>query len=134
MIQLSHGLSVELAIACEDVREERGNKISVMGMFTDQVAVAEFPADIRVAFFFTVRSPEIQNVPLKVRVTVDGEEAGLAVVHLVYTTAAKLANVILPMGAIRLQDEGHFAISMRVEDSEEWVEVLRKTVTRGPVT
>jgi hypothetical protein len=133
-VTLSHGLSVELAIACEDVREERGNKISAMGMFTDQIAVAQFPADIRIAFFFTIRSEAAQNRMLKARVLVDDQMAGTADVPLLYTEAAKLTNVILPTGVIRMSGMGSFAISMAVEDSEEWVEVLRKTVSVGPIT
>jgi hypothetical protein len=133
-IALSDGLSVELAIACEDVREERGNKISVMGMFTDQIAVAQFPADIRIAFFFTVRSDKAQEVILKTRITVDGEIAGHAHMQLSPTETASLGNVIVPLGFVRMSTDGYFALSMAVGESENWVEVIRKTVSIGQVT
>src|SRR3569832_88862 len=132
-IALSHGVSVELAIACEDVREERGNKISTMGMFTDQIAVAQFPADIRIAFFFTLRCERPQNFVLKVRLQVDGETAGTTSFQLAPTESVKVGNVILPMGFVRMAGEGYFAISMAVDDSEEWVEVLRKTISIGTI-
>jgi len=133
-IALSHGLTVELAIACEDIREERGNKISAMGMFTNQISVARFPADIRVAFLFVVRSAEVKQFALKSRILVDGETQGQVDVQLAYTENEPVGNVIIPLGYLRMPGPGSFSIEMAVDESEEWIEVIRKSVSMGAVT
>jgi hypothetical protein len=43
---------LQVAIVCEDVRKELGNKRSLIGVFSGDVVVGEFPATLSLAAYF----------------------------------------------------------------------------------
>lgn len=131
---LSDGLSVELALACEDVREEKGNKLSLMGVFSGDIIVAEMPAQIRIAFYFAVRGASVRKWDLRTRLMVGEIEAGSTVTRIEYDLPDTVANVIIPLGFIGMEQPGDFAVRLSVGESGEDIEVIRKRVFKAPTS
>lgn|SRR6185437_178597 len=84
-----------VAIFCDDVRREEGNKLSYMGVYTGVLGVSGFPAVIpRLCFALTARIPA-DAIPseLRFRLIKDEEVIAENVVPPEALSAARVANV-----------------------------------------
>jgi hypothetical protein len=76
-------------ILCEDIRDETGNKKSLMGVFSGDILVTEFPAKIPVAMYFEAVFPK------------EEKETVVEMILLVEETIAAKATVKFPAGTER---------------------------------
>ena len=137
MYRLSDKLTVELAALCEDIREEKGGKITLIGVFSGDVQVTELPAKIRVAFYFSLQSTKLEDLQLKIRFSHDDTtivEAD-APLHLTDDHGVKrhFANLIIPLGIMSVEKPTWLRVSIQAE-GHDWVEVIKKFIFDGAAT
>jgi hypothetical protein len=130
MIKITEHIVLELAILCEDVREEIGGKSSAMGIFTGDILVGEMPANIRVAFLFTLNSPVVGQHRVGIRISgIEGSEK-----ETIFEGASSIAfqgpnvpaTIVIPTGFMRFEKPRTFIVELEIGGS--WVQVLRKKV------
>lgn len=88
--------TLQYAIVCEDIRDEIGNKKSLMGVMPGDILVPTFPATIKIAFFLVYRTDETKLSALA-RIIQDGEEVAKAEFDATVIDPKDPWVVILPM-------------------------------------
>jgi hypothetical protein len=114
---------------CEDVREEVGNKKSLMGVFSGDVVVSQFPAQIRVAFYLEYLPRKgFGDREIQFALTLGNERAAHGVIQ-IEDQSMDVATIIIPQGIAQFTQPGDIVLEVGVEG--EMIEVLRKNV-RSP--
>lgn len=111
---------------CEDVREEVGNKFSAMGIFGGDIVTSPFPAVIRAAFLLIFSSNKNGELELRMRLSVDGTVVMEAKASVNFETAGT-ANMVIPMGAIRVEKPSRIALQLSMT-GDDWVDAISKEV------
>jgi hypothetical protein len=115
-------------ILCEDVREEAGNKKSLMGVFGGDLQVQEFPAAIRIAFYVEYIPPQEGSAhALQFVLLVDENIAATGTLEI--PAGNNVAALVIPQGIAQFAKEGDLALQFGVGD--DLVEILRKKVMLG---
>src|SRR5262245_6739230 len=55
MIDIGHGVTIELALVCEDLRPEPNGKWTILGAFSGDIVVSQVPASIKIALYLSVK-------------------------------------------------------------------------------
>jgi hypothetical protein len=114
------------ASMCEDVRDEVGNKKSLMGVFSGDVVVPVFPARIRLAFYAEyLPRADAEAHELTFSIGIASTEAGSATMT-IPPAPGQVATLILPQGIAQLEAPGDIVLSVSCKG--ETTELLRKTV------
>lgn len=109
-----------------DVREEVGNKKSLMGVFSGDLVVPVFPARIKVAFYAEyIPTPGVESHELTFSIGVGSEEVAAAGIR-VATPQGEVATLILPQGIAQFEAPGDIVLKVSCEG--ETRELLRKSV------
>lgn len=119
-------------ILCDDIRSEMGNKKSLMGVLAGDIIVAEMPATIYLAIYAEFLTADLtKETAIKLRLLQDSEE--IAKANIAARTAKQSHSIVLPRALITFEKDCMFKIVASVNDEKE-VEILSKTVSKGPVT
>lgn len=120
-------------VLCEDIRDEIGNKKSLMGVLAGDVSVPSFPASIQLALFFQYfpKEDDADEISIVVRFVDDRTEMMRAKTA---KTARHQGNITvgIPKGVATFEKETTFRIFASVNDGPEQ-EILTKKVMIGPV-
>lgn len=118
-------------ILCEDIRDEVGNKKSLMGVMGGDVLVSSFPATIKVAFYaeYISDADDLEHASIDIRIMQDDVEMAKGKIE------AKLqpgqpATLILPTGLANFEHEGTIRLFASVNGGPEQ-EVLRKKFVKA---
>lgn len=123
---------IKNVIFCEDIREEIGNKKSLMGVAQGDLLVAAFPAVIQMAVFFEYASHEgrEESVSLNFRLMQDDTEIARGNMT-AEISSNRRANFIIPKGFVNLEKPATLKLLASVNDGAEQ-EILSKTVLLTP--
>jgi len=113
------------AILCEDVREEIGNKKSLVGVFGGDVLVAHFPAQIKVAFYVEYLPGADDTSELNFELMLGGIQAAHGALA-IPPDRKDTVTMVIPQGFIRMEKPGDIVLQVGV--GSEMIEVLRKKV------
>ena len=131
---LSDTLSVDLAVVCEDVREEVGKKLSLMGVFSGDIIVAEMPATVRIAFYFAIHANKPGTYNMKVRFLLDDSAEpvfqGDGTINV--DPGNKIGNLVFPNGFMQFKEDTNLRVQLAAKE-ENWVEVISKRVSKGAI-
>lgn len=116
------------AILCEDIRDEVGNKKTLVGVFSGDIVVGEFPANIRVAVYFEYLPPESSEERNLDLVLMLGD-ALILKLQAQIPLAKGMASLVLPQGLLTI--EGETEIIVKSGSGDEMVEVLKKKIIKG---
>jgi hypothetical protein len=115
------------AILCEDVRSEIGNKHTIIGTYTGDILLKEFPATFRIAMFSVLKfaKPGKYNCAVKLFF----HDGHLADGEIVAEVKEPDENVIfvLPSGLLNASEEGEFRVDMSLNGTK-WETVASTTV------
>ena len=119
---------------CEDVRDETGNKKSLMGVFGGDILVPNFPAAIQFAVYFQYipKNEDPQQFEIKVRLLQGEVEVGKGRFG-ADRTELPILTMVLPRGIILFEKPTTLKLLAAVHDSPE-VEILTKQIREGAVT
>jgi hypothetical protein len=119
-------------IFCEDVRDEVGNKKSLMGVITGDLNVATFPATIQSAVFFEYAPDASDGDKLSVRFRLMQDETEIASGGMEADISVhRRANFILPKSFIVFEKPATFKLLASVNGGPEQ-EVLSKQILQEP--
>ena len=112
-------------ILCEDIREEAGNKKSLMGVFGGDVTVPHFPAAIRIAFYAEYTVPQEAGAHNLEFAIIIGEVVA-AKGKLGIPAGNNVATLIIPQAIAQFEKEGELILQFGIGD--DLVDILRKKV------
>jgi hypothetical protein len=119
-------------IICEDIREETGNKKSLMGVIGGDLLVPSFPANIQIAIYSEFDSPDKQK-DLSITLTLHVDELDIAKAEIHLPALRETVGIIaLPRGIVIFEKESAFRVTVTLGD--ETCEIVSKKVMAGPST
>ena len=135
MARKSANLKVINAVLCEDVRQEIGNKRSLMGAFSGDIIAAEMPAHIQLALYvdFKRNNPD-EEVALDVAFLVDDSQ--IVKFRAKLERGSECATLVIPKGIVQFDKDGVFSVKITPDNQKE-EEILRKVVMaakKGPTS
>lgn len=111
---------------CEDVRDEVGNKKSLMGVFSGDLIVTEFPARLRVAFYAEyIPKDGTGEHELGISLSLGDVQAATTKI-IVSSPPGQVAVLILPQGIAEFDAPGELVLRASCEG--ETAELLRKAI------
>jgi len=116
-------------IVCEDIRDEIGNKKSLMGVMGGDILVPNFPATLKIAIYMEYHpdAKDREHLSLEIRLLQDDTE--IAKGKMESAKAIKgVATFVLPTGLITFDKEVNFKLLASVNGRPEQ-EILNKKVT-----
>lgn len=116
-------------IACEDVRDEVGNKKSLMGVFSGDILVSEFPATIHMAFYLDYIQKETSpgdNVQLELK----ANNERMVRVEVQLNTGQPINSIILPRAVVVFEKECVLTMQASISGGKQ-VEIMRKKIQKG---
>lgn len=130
MIEVADGVSVRTVIFCEDVRQEAGNKWSILGVFSADIIIGVVPAAIRLALYIESEVSRPYKGALGYRLRLESEEIFAATGQL----HAEVGIVVMPIPqmAVNLPRVGKLHIDMGVSP-DKWVEIGSKEIRIGTI-
>lgn len=120
-------------IVCEDIRDEVGNKKSLMGVIGGDILVPEYPATIKIAVYMEYNPNDKDREKLIVEFRLLQDEKEIAKGKLEAATPIKSATFILPTGLVTFDKDASFKIVASVNGRPE-EEVLSKMVIMRTAT
>lgn len=123
-------LTVVGAIVCEDIRQETGKKLSLLGVFSGDILVRTIPANLRVALYLATEASAEVDIELFYRLRLNEEE--LLTAQGRFKSSVGKGAIPFPSMVVAISQPGvlHFEIGA---DGKDWVEVATKNVSVGPV-
>lgn len=119
------------AVLCDDIRQEKNNKYILIGVFSGDVVVPQFPATLALSLYaeYFSDTPGQQNATLIYALSGEKKIEAHAKISIRSPGTATLA---LPPVPIEFPEPGELTISVQLTDSEPF-ELLRKQVIQGTV-
>jgi len=123
--------TVVFAVLCEDVREEVNRKHSLMGVYSGNILVPQFPAHLRLALYADLNLPGRGEYALSLRANYDGKEQFNLKAQI---KSEKLGSsaLVLPSFVLKVPDEGDFVLDYSF-DGGEWQQLMKKHVSVGEI-
>jgi uncharacterized protein DUF6941 len=118
-------------ILCEDVRDEVGNKKSLMGVFSGDIIASELPATLQLAIFIQyVIEPRDKKEVIHLGLWQDEEK--IVDVKMEIDAKQEVSSLIVPKAMVQFNKECAFRITASV-DGGETTEILNKKIRKGQV-
>ena len=121
-------------IFCEDIRDEVGNKRSLMGVVAGDLLVATFPAVVQTAVYFeyAAEKRDGENLSIEFRMLQDDAEIGKGRME-ANISHNKQAIFVLPRGYIQFNKPATFRIVGSVNGAPEQ-EIMSKRILQMPTS
>lgn len=126
MIQVGN-LSFKNAILCEEIRQEKSNKFILIGVFSGDIVVEKFPAQLGLSAYIEAIVSKPGQSSVWLRLSGPGEGEALIEAVLETTKADEAATLPLPRMDVSMTCEGTFRLSAS-EDQDTWVSLIEKEV------
>lgn len=123
-------LKEHMAILCEDIRQELGNRQSLMGVYAGDILVVEFPATIRLTMFASLKFREPGTYSAKLRVVIGKEKPNSADIQIEQSPSGP-AVIMLPAGMLHLDEPSEFRVDIAVEGAK-WQRLVATKVLLAP--
>lgn len=126
-------VSIDYAILCDEIRQEDNGKLLVIGMYTGDILIGNFPGTLPLTILLHGQSDADCSVPIEIRFTVEFEDdkpftasAG-GDLNIKGTAQRKEFFTPLPKVPIEFRDKGRLLIDYRI-DKKRWRRLIDKRV------
>lgn len=117
---------IKTTILCDDVRQESGTgKYILIGVFTGDILVREFPAQVQLALYIEIDGPAGHH---DVELRLSGPQAGEGILNISLDAETDgVGAVTTPRITVAMESEGTFRADWRVAGGD-WENILSKQV------
>ena len=115
------------AILCEDVRSEIGNKHTIIGTYTGDILLKEFPSTFRIAMFSVLKFAKPGKYDCAVKLSFDGDHLADGELKADVKDPDEKVIFVLPSGLLNAAAEGEFRVDMSL-NGVAWDTVASATV------
>ena len=128
------GLPFEIAraIACEDIREEKSGKHTLVGVYSgDSILISAIPGNMAIAFFMEVRVKKTGAFNISIKLTGPGKHEAILKATLNLAQAEGVAIIASPRIDLLVDSEGTFLMDIST-DEKDWVNVITRNISLNP--
>jgi hypothetical protein len=121
-------------IVCEDIRQEVNGKWSLMGVFSGDIVVQDFPAEIQLAFYieYLPDSDEVGRM-IKFDFKLLQDDTEMVKGHSESKIeSGQTGTIILPRGIASFEKESRLRVFISVNEREE-IEIVNKRILRSAI-
>lgn len=119
-------------ILCEDVRYEIGNKKTIVGTFSGDIIVSEFPAALQIGVYMEyLPDQKHESEEITVAMWQDDKRFGGGEIH-IDAKKNETATIVLPRIIVRFEKECTFRIEASVDGGPSF-DLLSKRIFKGEV-
>lgn len=119
-------------VLCEFVAKGAGNKHTLVNVYSGDVIVTEFPANLMIALYIEYLRPKNDNSELKLELHIGDELFAEMPVKIKYSPNSKNASIVLPSATLSLNNEVVLTVSATSEGFDRTV-VLSKRIYKGVI-
>lgn len=119
-------------IICTDILKDITNKYSIIGTYTNDIVVGEFPARLRLALYADFLADDTPNHKVDFRLTIDNEEPLFIKGELRDSTRGQITALAVNNLEALIPKPGEIKVEVQI-DSGKWVTITRKKVLLGTV-
>jgi len=116
-------------IVCEEIRQEKSNKFILLGVFSGDILVEKFPADVPLSLFLEGKVDSQDEGVLHIRFSGPGDGSALMSVHY-KPHESGLVALPTPRFTVTMEKPGTFKVELS-EDQKTWETVVEKEVILG---
>lgn len=130
---------IETVLVCDDIREEITHKLTLIGVYSGDLAVPELPSNFSLAFYLVMTAHEPGEFALNLRVS-STDAANLAQIDVGFGVAAGANGTVMgknfalftPKIPITIPAPGELVLSARWGEQGKFRPVLRKSIILAP--
>lgn len=122
---------VQLCVMCEDVREEKNGKHSLIGVYSGDILISELPGDISMAFFIEIIIREVGLHELQLRLSGPGAHSATLKAQVDLTEKNAVSVLKTPRIQAGLEEPGTFRFDIST-DGETWENLITKQISLMP--
>ena len=130
---------INAVLVCDDIREEITHKLTLIGVYSGDLVVPEFPSNFPLAFYVAMTANEPGEFALDLRIS-PPEAPDLRTIHVEFgvtagadtPTIGKAFAIFTPKIPIVVPAPGELVLSARWGKREKFRPVLRKKVILAP--
>lgn len=124
-------MEIHSAIVCDDIRREINNKEILIGVYTGDIIVADFPTMLTLSLWIEASTPEAGPIPVHMRVKIDNNIVG-ELKAMQALTAAGYFSLPLPQMQLLVEKPGSIVFEIEGE-AGHWRTLKSKNVRKGPI-
>lgn len=119
--------TVNNCILCEEIRQEKNNKLILLGVYAKDILVSNIPATIPLAPYIEITIHKPEQTTISVRISGPGE--GEAIMRVLFDTKKRDDEVVIlsPRFEVHIACEGMLNVDIS-DDEKNWQPVLRRHV------
>jgi hypothetical protein len=129
-VKINDNLAINFTIYCEDVRPELNGKWSILGVFSAELLVAEFPANLKLAFYFEAQVAAGYKTKLHTRIRLDDTQVAIVSGDL-KSDRSGITAIPIPAMILPFPKAGFISIDFST-DEINWTEVASKEMRLEP--
>lgn len=123
---------IKVAIVCEDIREEKLGKHTLVGVYAgDEIQLAQIPGNIAIACFIEAIVLEPGPFEMTMRLSGPGEHQALLKAMLDFPASKGTAIIATPRIDLLVDTEGVFQIDMG-SDERGWTNIVTRKISLNP--
>jgi hypothetical protein len=119
-------------IICDDVRQEINHKQTIIGAYSGDIVVANFPVALRLALYAEYVPDTVGETTINLRFMFGKVEAAQIQGSFNFQSAGSVVSMALPGLNINIPEENTLKVEASVDDAH-WVPIIKKRVIRGNV-
>ena len=119
--------SIRNCLLCDDIRQEKNNKLIILGVFSGDILIPKVPANISLAFFIDGFADVLGETSIWFKLSGPGEGHVIIEVSLDVTMAGQQIALSLPRADVTLECEGVLRFDAS-SDQKDWVNLMEKKV------
>lgn len=127
-----HRGHVRAAILCEDIRQEVNNKLILIGVFTGDIVLSEFPGAIALRIYIEYISDKVGEFDFQVIYTLNEDEKAKVSGKITVHTPEGSIGMTVPPVLIEADEPGDLSVLFLIEGQEPEI-ILKKALTLGEV-
>ena len=132
MTKPSLPFEIKVAIACEDIREEKLGKHTLVGVYAgDEIQLAQIPGNIAIACFIEAIVLEPGPFEMSMRLSGPGDHQALLKAMLDFPMLKGTAVIATPRIDLLVDSEGMFRIDIGSEE-RGWTNVVKRKISLNP--
>ena len=125
-------ITVLYTLVCDDVRREDNGKEIIIGVYSSDIRVSRFPANMRLVFWMQAIIGSVKYNTFQFRVIGPNEvELAAADVELEMQSQAGVIGTIPLRVPIQIQSAGDLRLEARDGPNDQWEELKRIPVVQG---
>ena len=118
-------------VACEDVREEKFGKHTLVGVYSgDTIQVAQIPGNIAIACFIEISTLELGVHELGLKISGPGKHEATLKARLSFSETGVFAVIVTPRIDLLVDEEGTLSFDIG-SDTSGWQRIITRKIVHN---